>query len=54
MTDSTPQERTSNDLTWPFLIAAGLLLVVVVNIGFIWVAMDGQDEVVESYMTEAR
>ena len=53
---STPATSSAvrRDLTWPLLITAGLLLVVLVNIGFIWVALDGQDPVVESYMTEAR
>jgi len=33
---------------------AGLLVVVMVNAAFIWVAVDGADEVVPSYMEEER
>lgn len=39
---------------WPVAIVVGLLLVVVVNVGFIVVAVSGADEVVESYNTEER
>ena len=39
---------------WPLAIALGLLAVVVVNIGFVVVAISGADEIVESYVTEER
>ena len=39
---------------WPVAITVGLLLVVLVNVGFIVVAVTGADEVVESYNTEER
>ncbi len=39
---------------WPWAIALGLLLVVVVNVGFIVLAVGGADEIAESYTTEAR
>ena len=42
------------DRLWPTLIVAGLLVVVMVNAAFIWVAVDGADEVVPSYMEEER
>jgi hypothetical protein len=45
---------TSRAWIWPAAIVAGLLLVILVNIGFIVVAVGGADEVVESYTTEAR
>ena len=46
--------RDVRDLTWPLLVTCGLLLVVLVNAAFIWIAVDGQDEVVQSYVTEPR
>lgn len=39
---------------WPLAIALGLLLVIVVNVGFAVVAIRGADTVVESYHTEER
>jgi hypothetical protein len=39
---------------WPTIIIVGLVIVVLVNIGFIYVAVSGQDEVVPSYLTEPR
>lgn len=39
---------------WPAIIIVGLVIVVLVNIGFIYVAVSGQDEVVPSYVTEPR
>lgn len=44
----------SSDRTWPLLITAGLLIVVVVNFAFIWIAISGADEVTESYVTAER
>ena len=50
-----PQSRdTDRGWIWPTAIVAGLLLVVIVNVGFIILAVGGADEVVESYTTEAR
>jgi hypothetical protein len=43
-----------SDWAWPAAIAAGLFLVVVVNIVFIWVAVSNADPVVPSYVTEER
>ena len=45
---------TKPDRLWPKLIAGGLLVVVIVNIGFIYVAVTGMDEVVDSYVTAER
>ena len=39
---------------WPTIIIVGLVIVVLVNIGFIYVAVAGQDDVVPSYFTEPR
>ena len=39
---------------WPVGIIVALLVVVAVNVGFIVVAVQGADEVVESYHTEER
>ena len=39
---------------WPFLITAGLVLVVLVNAIFIYIAVSGADDVVPSYHTEER
>lgn len=50
--DPTPPPRT--DRLWPALIIAGMLVVIAVNAAFIWIAVDGADEVVPSYMEEAR
>ena len=50
-----PQSQdTDRGWIWPTAIVAGLLLVVIVNVGFIILAVGGADEVVESYTTEAR
>lgn len=39
---------------WPWAIAIGLLLVVVVNVAFAFIAIHGADSVVSSYSTEPR
>jgi hypothetical protein len=44
----------SGDRLWPTLIVAGLLLVMAVNFTYIWIAVNGADEVVPSYMLEER
>jgi hypothetical protein len=46
-------ESPQRDL-WPWAIAIGLFLVVLVNVVFAWVAVRGFDGVVDSYRTEAR
>ena len=45
---------TQGSWVWPTAIVAGLLLVVIVNVGFIVLAVGGADEIVESYTTETR
>ena len=49
-------ERVSrrDELRWPIAIAIGLLLMILVNLAFIFIAVDGADEVVPSYQTEPR
>ena len=42
------------DLVWPAAIVVGLILVVVVNLAFIFVAVSGADPVVPSYSAESR
>jgi len=39
---------------WPAAIIAGLTLVVVVNMVFIYIAVSGADDVVPSYLQEER
>jgi hypothetical protein len=39
---------------WPWAIAIGLLLVVLVNAVFAYIAIHGADPVVDSYRTEPR
>jgi len=48
------QVRRFDRLLWPILIVLGLLIVIVMNAVFIYVAVSGQDEVAPSYQTEAR
>lgn len=40
--------------SWPLMIVAGLLIVVLVNIAFIVVAVQGADAVVPSYVESER
>jgi hypothetical protein len=42
------------DRLWPVLITVGLLLVVLVNVLFIYIAVNGADRVEPSYFTEER
>lgn len=46
--------RLDRDLAWPTAIVIGLILVVVVNLAFIFVAVSGADPVVPSYSAESR
>jgi hypothetical protein len=49
----TTTERPSGR-AWPWAIAIGLALVVVVNVLFAYIAIEGADGVVDSYQTEQR
>lgn len=52
---ASAQELDSRpDHLWPRLIVGGLLLVVVVNFAFIWIAVSGADDIVPSYVEEER
>lgn len=44
----------SRDQLWPALIIGGLLLVMVVNAIFIWIAVAGADDVAPSYTSGER
>lgn len=50
----TIDPEKTKDWIWPVGIVVGLLLVMSVNALFIYVAVSGADEVVESYATEER
>ena len=39
---------------WPLLIICGAIVVIGVNVAFIYIAVSGADEVVPSYATEER
>jgi len=47
-------EKAADARLWPMLITAGLVLVIVVNALFIYIAVSGADDVVPSYNTEER
>ena len=47
-------ENPRKVLVWPVAVVLFLVTVVVVNLAFIWVAVDGQDEVAPSYVTGER
>ncbi|HEX6104681.1 MAG TPA: hypothetical protein VFZ26_03810 [Gemmatimonadales bacterium] len=46
--------RRRTELGWPHAIALGMLLVILVNVAFIYIAVSGADQVVHSYLTEHR
>ena len=48
------RQTRSKDRRWPVGIALGLLLIILVNLAFIYIAVSGADEVVPSYKTEPR
>ena len=48
------QVRKFDRLLWPIMIIVGLLIVVIMNAVFIYVAVSDRDEVVPSYHTESR
>jgi hypothetical protein len=43
-----------DDRLWPIAIVIGLVLVVLVNLAFIYIAVSGADQVVPSYHSEER
>ena len=47
-------ESAWNSRVWPILITVGLLVVLLVNGIFIYIAVKGADQVVPSYITEER
>ena len=48
------QVRKFDRLLWPIMIVVGLLIVIIMNAVFIYVAVSGRDEIVPSYHTESR
>jgi hypothetical protein len=46
--------RKFDRLLWPIMIIVGLLIVIIMNAVFIYVAVSDRDEVVPSYHTESR
>ena len=52
--DQPPASSPRKDWLWPAAIVAGLLVVVFVNVAFIYIAVSGADQVVPSYVTEER
>ena len=46
--------RKFDERLWPAIIIIGLLIVILMNAVFIYIAVSGQDEVVSTYHTEAR
>jgi hypothetical protein len=48
------QQQHRGSWRWPAAIAVGLLVMILVNLAFIYIAVSGADEVVPSYKIEAR
>ena len=48
------EQPARTDRRWPIGIAIGLILVILVNLAFIYIAVSGKDEVVPSYRIEHR
>ncbi len=48
------QIRISDDMVWPVIIVVALVLVVVVNAVFIYIAVTGADHVAPSYVAGQR
>ncbi len=54
--ESILDRKTTNqgDFRWPVGIIIGLVIVVLVNLAFIFIAVSDADDVVSSYSTEER
>ncbi len=52
--DQGTEGPTSRFRLWPVIITLGLVLVVVVNAVFIYIAVSGADDIVPSYQSEQR
>lgn len=48
------EQSSSTGRGWPWAIAIGLSLVVLVNVIFAYVAIHGGDTIVSTYQTESR
>ena len=53
-TEAETRARVRDSRLWPILITVGLVLVILVNALFIFIAVSGADQVVPSYHTEER
>ena len=53
-TEAETRARVRDSRLWPILITVGLVLVILVNAIFIFIAVSGADQVVPSYQTEER
>ena len=49
-----PETTNRGDSRWPMGIIIGLVIVVIVNLAFIFIAVSDADDVVSSYSTEVR
>ena len=47
-------ETPRPDRLWPIAIIVGLVIMIAVNMGFIYIAVSGADEIVPSYNEESR
>lgn len=50
----TLDPQKARDLRWPLGIALALIVTVLVNVAFIYIAVSGADDVVPTYQTEPR
>jgi len=53
-TTAAPSSERPRWSPWPMAIVIGFLVMAAVNAAFIWIAIEGQDPVVDSYVTEPR
>ncbi len=52
--ETTNQDDSQGDFRWPVGTIIGLVIVVLVNLVFIFIAVSDADDVVSSYSTEER
>jgi len=48
------QARRRDQRIWPIALIVGMLIVILMNAVFIWIAVSGRDTVVDTYQTETR
>ncbi len=54
MEPTAPENRRKDSRVWPILITVGLVVMILVNAFFIFIAVSGADDVVPSYLSEER